>query len=71
MADNFVTNAGSGGATFASDECVISAATVQVPRIKVGGGRPDVYGDVATGFRLISGTRTPSGPSSRSASSRR
>lgn len=58
MADNFVTNAGSGGATFASDECVINAATVQVPRIKVGGGRADVYGDVATGFRLLSAAST-------------
>lgn len=58
MADNFTANAGSGGSTFASDECVIAAATVQVPRVKVGAGRDSVYADVATSFTLISAAST-------------
>jgi hypothetical protein len=54
MADNFATNAGSGGSTFASDDI----SSVQHPRVKAGGGRDGVYADVATGFRLISAAST-------------
>lgn len=54
MADNFTANAGSGGATFASDDI----SSVQYPRVKSGGGRDGVYADVATGFRLISAAST-------------
>ena len=54
MADNFVTNAGSGGSTFASDDI----SSVQYPRIKRSFGRDGVAADVGTGFRLVSAAST-------------
>lgn len=55
MADNFVTNAGSGGSTFASDDV---GPGVQYPRIKRSYGRDGIAADVGTGFRLISAAST-------------
>jgi hypothetical protein len=48
-ADNFTSNAGSGGSTFASDDCTVyGVASIQVPRIKIGVGVDGTYdGDVA------------------------
>lgn len=54
MADNYTTNAGSGGSTFGSDD----VGGIQHPRVKAGGGRDGIYADVATGFRLISAAST-------------
>lgn len=54
MADNFVTNAGSGGSTFGSDD----VGSVQYPRIKRSWGRDGVVADVGTGFRHISAATT-------------
>ena len=50
MADNFTANAGSGGSTFASDECTVyGVASIQVPRIKLGFGADGTYSsDVST-----------------------
>jgi hypothetical protein len=44
MADNFVTNAGSGGSTFASDD----VSSVQYPRVKRSYGRDGTASDVGT-----------------------
>lgn len=54
MADNFTANAGSGGATFASDDI----GSVQYPRVKRSFGRDAVAADAGTGFRLISAAST-------------
>lgn len=54
MADNFTANAGSGGATFASDD----VSAIQYPRIKRSFGRDGVATDVGTGFRLVSAAST-------------
>lgn len=54
MADNYTTNAGSGGNTFASDDI----GSTHYARIKVNGGRDGVASDVATGFRLVSAAST-------------
>jgi hypothetical protein len=46
LADNFTANAGSGGSTFASDECTVhGVASIQVPRIKLGYGADGTYSD--------------------------
>lgn len=55
MADNFVTNAGSGGSTFASDDI---GPGVQYPRIKRSFGRDGIASDSGTGFRLLSAAST-------------
>lgn len=55
MADNFVANPGSGGATFASDDI---GPGVQYPRVKRSFGRDGVASDAGTGFRLISAAST-------------
>jgi hypothetical protein len=49
MADNFTANAGSGGSTFASDDCTVyGVGSIQVPRIKIGVGVDGTYdGDVS------------------------
>lgn len=54
MADNFVTNAGSGGSTFASDD----VSSVQYPRVKTSVGSDGVAQDNWTPFRLISAAST-------------
>lgn len=54
MADNFATNAGSGGSTFASDD----VGGVQYPRIKRSFGRDGIAADVSTPFRLLSAAST-------------
>lgn len=54
MADNFVTNSGSGGNTFASDDI----SSVHYSRIKRSFGRDGAAADVGTGFRLVSGAST-------------
>jgi hypothetical protein len=54
MSDNFVTNPGVGGATFASDD----VGGIQFPRIKRSVGRDSQAADVATPFKLISGAST-------------
>jgi hypothetical protein len=54
MADTFVTNAGSGGNTFASDDI----SSVHYPRIKVSQGIDGVAQDGWTPARLISAAST-------------
>lgn len=54
MADNFVTNAGSGGATFASDD----VGGVQYPRLKISVGPDGTAQDGWTPARLISAAST-------------
>lgn len=54
MADNYVTNAGTGGNTFAADDI----ASVFYARVKRSFGRDGVAADVGTGFRLISAAST-------------
>lgn len=54
MADTFVTNAGSGGNTFASDDI----SSVHYPRVKHSYGRDGVASDVGTVFRLLSAAST-------------
>lgn len=49
MADNIALATGSGGATLAADELVISGATVLVQRVKVGFGADGSYSETATG----------------------
>jgi hypothetical protein len=58
VADNFVTNPGSGGATFASDECVIGGNTVQVPRLKTCVGADGTAQDNWTPYGLKSAAST-------------
>jgi hypothetical protein len=55
MADNFVTNAGSGGSTFAADELT---GPILYPRIKVSLGCDGVAQDNWTPFRLVSAATT-------------
>lgn len=55
MADNFVTNAGSGGSTFASDDV---GPGVQYPRVKVSLGSDGVAQDNWTPARLVSAATT-------------
>lgn len=57
MSDNFVTNPGSGGSTFASD-AVGSAPEVQYPRMKKSVGPDGVAQDSWTQARLISAAST-------------
>jgi hypothetical protein len=54
LVDNFTTNAGSGGETFASDDI----GGVQYSRIKVSNGRDGIAADVGTGFRRVSTAST-------------
>ena len=54
MADNFVTNAGSGGSTFAADDI----SSVFYPRLKVSLGPDGVAQDNWTSARLISAAST-------------
>lgn len=54
MADTFVTNAGSGGNTFASDDI----SSVHYPRIKVSQGNDGVAQDGWTPHRLVSAATT-------------
>lgn len=54
MADNYVTNSGSGGNTFASDDI----SSVHYARVKRTFGRDGVAADVGTGFRLVSAAST-------------
>lgn len=54
MADNFPTNPGSGGSTFASDD----VGGVQYPRVKVSVGPDGTAQDSYTPFRLISAATT-------------
>lgn len=54
MADNYVTNAGSGGNTFAADDI----SSVFYARVKRSFGRDGVAADVGTGFRLVSAAST-------------
>jgi len=54
MADNFVTNAGSGGSTFASDD----VSGVQYPRVKISVGSDGSAQDGWTPARLISAATT-------------
>ena len=55
MADNFVTNAGSGGSTFASDDV---GPGVQYPRVKISVGADGSAQDGWTPARLISAATT-------------
>lgn len=57
MADNFITNAGSGGTTFASDDLGGSPA-VHYPRVKVSQGSDGVAQDGWTPARLLSAAST-------------
>lgn len=54
MADNFVANAGSGGATFASDD----VSGVQYPRIKISIGPDGIAQDGWTPYKLVSASST-------------
>lgn len=54
MADNFVTNAGSGGSTFAADDI----SSIFYPRVKRSFGRDGVVADAGTLSRLISAAST-------------
>ena len=54
MADNFVSNAGSGGSTFASDD----VGGTQYPRVKVSVGSDAVAQDNWTPHRLMSAAST-------------
>lgn len=54
MADNFVTNAGSGGATFASDD----VGGIQYPRVKASVGPDGTAQDGWSHARLISAATT-------------
>lgn len=54
MPDNYVTNPGSGGSTFASDDI----SGVMYPRVKVSAGRDNIVADVGTGFRVLSAAST-------------
>ena len=54
MADNFATNPGSGGSTFASDD----VGGVQYPRIKIAVGPDGVANDGYTPFKLQSAATT-------------
>jgi hypothetical protein len=54
MADNITLNAGSGGATAATDE----VGAVHYPRAKRVFGRDGIVSDVGTGFRLLSAAST-------------
>jgi hypothetical protein len=54
VADNFTTNAGSGGATFASDD----VGGAQYPRVKISQGNDGVVQDGWTLARLISAAST-------------
>jgi hypothetical protein len=54
MADNFTANAGSGGATFASDD----VGSVQYPRVKVSVGPDGAAQDGWTQARLVSAAST-------------
>ena len=60
MPDNFITNAGSGGTTFASDDLGGSPA-VHYPRVKVSQGNDGVAQDGWTPARLISAASTNAG----------
>ena len=55
MSDNFVTNAGAGGSTFASDEL---SGPVHYPRVKRSLGRDGQAADVCTPFRQLSAAST-------------
>jgi len=55
MADNFITNAGSGGSTFASDDV---GPGVQYPRVKVSVGSDSVAQDNWSQARLLSAATT-------------
>jgi hypothetical protein len=48
MSDNVIANAGSGGATFATDECSVNSLTVHVPWMKLGYGTHDSFTPVTT-----------------------
>jgi len=50
MADNFQTNTGSGGPTFASDD----VSAIQYPRVKISVGPDGVAQDGYTPFRIVS-----------------
>jgi hypothetical protein len=54
LVDNFTTNAGSGGQTFASDDI----GGIQHTRVKISSGRDGVASDVGIGFRRISTAST-------------
>jgi hypothetical protein len=54
MADNFTTNAGSGGNTFASDD----VSSVQYPRVKRSLGRDGQAADCGTLYRFASAAST-------------
>ena len=54
MADNFATNPGSGGSTFASDD----VGGVQYPRIKIAVGPDGVANDGYTPYKLLSAATT-------------
>lgn len=54
MPDNFTANAGSGGATFASDD----VSSVQYPRVKVSQGSDGIAQDGWTPARLLSAAST-------------
>ena len=52
MADNVVANSGSGGATFATDECTVNSILVHVPLCKIGYGALDTMTLVSTSAGL-------------------
>lgn|SRR5574341_257875 len=51
MADNFIANPGSGGASFAADDV---GGGLLVPRVKVQVGRDGFAADTASGYRRLS-----------------